>query len=298
MGIAECLSFMKHHIASFLVLTLVGCVDPDAPSAELLAIQETTWLVRTVDFPEADLDLGLAPGLDLDGRDSGVGSTQPGTTCEDFSEDFRSSLHPDVLGVDNAGQQLITAGQALTDDGRTFDGELEDAVVAGQIRWAIGVGTIDEEGLLPVRLFRIADGEEIEVNAQGPAAGQTLRAIEVATTSIGVSGSLASGAVETTELGGGAVYLLPFDDFEVGGLSLMAADLDHLSLELGGTFSVQALAERSASETTNEAITTEDLVNIFGGVSDIDPSADDPRRCDRLSVGLTLEAVPVEIVEE
>lgn len=271
----------------------LDCAICEAPEEALVEREGRAYLINRVTFGRAGVS---AAGLDIDGRDSGFG--EDGPTCENFSEDFASSLDPRITGVDNNGQDLIVTGEQLDGD-QTFQGELDAAVTEGRIRWAIAIGeAVDDGAFSTVRVtLHVIDADQaIETFGGVPVADQSLSSRAVASFDLSVAGDVAFGevAVSGGELDAGDVFLLPFDDFSLRGIGLDASvGPDRLVGVLGGSFSVDALLDVTLRTAPGTDEIRDTLRTIFVGVADLQPSAEDPSVCERVSVGFGFEAVPV-----
>lgn len=271
--------------------------EPPTPALQQIAT-DTTWLVRDVSFPVAAS--GATPGFDLDGIDSDA-EDNPRETCEERQADYEPTLDIPITGVDDIGQGLVTIGEQSV-PGHTFDGDLEIAVRNGVIRWALRVGPLsaDREPLVTIDLFLVDPAETIGLDADGrPAADQTLRARLVATTQARVSGSAAWGAAANTEpLAPNRVFLMPLPEYRLGAMGIEAINSARLRAQIGGSFSVDALADALLFEAMLPVTDRDDALFIFQYVADIDPRAEDPLACERVSAAFELEAVPVVLVIE
>lgn len=270
-------------------------------SPELARIAGRAFLVSSLTFPEAvgDPRTRTAVGLDLDGVDSGRGSDAIDARCDEFAEDHASDLGPTFGGVDNAGQSLIGTAQGLV-EGETFDGSLHDAIAEGRIRWALRIDELPEDATpsgLGMELWAI--DEAVATDADGvPVPGQALRGHRVARVEGFTHGSVAWGYV-TDEVGveveGGDVFFLPFDDFRLGGWAAEAQPSSEvLRGTVAGSFSVDALVDRSVR--LSPIFSSNDYRFVIGLMADLQPSAADPQLCERISVGLAFEAVPVSLL--
>jgi hypothetical protein len=300
------------------LLALAGCAsEPEElacpecrPASDAIAANEGhAFLIRRVTFSEAVMAPTstvsyVAAGLDLDGMDSGEGSLARGDTCEAIQEDYVSTADPVITGVDNAGQSLIRTAEMLTDEGSTFQGRFDEAMQEGRIRWAVRIGGLPAARPLrelTLEVYEIAPDETLAFDVDGfPASGQTLRARRVATATATVSGEVAFGLVDAPTglevLGDPDIFLLPFADFRLAGVSVSTFhDALTLNGQLGGSFSIDDLIART-NELAPEIEST--LRSIFESVADLEPSAAEPSVCDRVSVGFGFDAVPVELVVE
>jgi hypothetical protein len=275
------------------------CPECDPARPLFLALENTTWLVRDVSFPPAVM--GEAAGFDLDHFDSDEDERSDPPTCEEIVNDLFPSLDAPFTGVDNSGQALISTAEDLV-PGRTFDGDLDSAMAAGRLRWAIRVGAIVDEAdtFVDLELLLVEAGEDIALDAEGRRAeGQTLRAHTVARTRALVSGFAAWGDAVTAEpLDGGPVFLLPFEEMRLGAIGIEAVDASHLRAQIGGSFSLERLVELTALEAMLNESDTEGARTIFRAVADIDPDPENVRDCRRISAGFELEAVPAVLVTE
>ena len=292
-----------------LAVVLAGCVPPESPvnpdcevcsppSLELAALGGRAFLLTNVTFSPVASPDPLSPGLDLDGQDSEL--LDRAGDCEEAFRDYTASFDRRLSGIDNAGQAVITTGEGLL-GGLTFQGELDAAIADGRIRWAIGIGEPIDDGpfsTVPLRFYVIDAGEVIATRGGRPIAGQTLRGRVVATLDASIAGSTAFGVTSTpvAGVGGGDVHLLPLDDLGLGGIALVAgSSTDSLSGAIGGSFSIDDLVSVTARVARVSGNDLEGARLIFEEIADLDPSAADPRTCERVSVGFGFQAVPVTL---
>ena len=93
--------------------------------------------------------------------------------------------------------------------------------------------------------------------------------------------------------------LLPFEDLEVGGFAIAASPGGGAPVgTLGGSFSVDALVTVTTRDAPEFAGAEETFRSIYENTADIDPSAEDPTVCERISVGFGLELVAASIEVE
>jgi len=101
------------------------------------------FVLSTASLPEATSDpdgdgpgRGQAVGFNVDGIDSGNGSSAADANCEEFNTDYQALTDPQHFGVDNALQGLVGTIEGLLDamdcPGGTTDGCL-DATLQQQI---------------------------------------------------------------------------------------------------------------------------------------------------------------------
>lgn len=280
----------------------MGCSEP-APNVpipatgELRALQGTSWLVRRVTFEEPDRSMPQpsAAGYDVDQHDSDERVGSDGT-CQELNLDFVSSLDPGMTGIDNAGAAMISTAEALVWSS-TFQEALDDAMREGRVRWALRVGHLDEdETSIALDIFVIDASEPLQVGPDGmPLAGQLLRARRIAQTRGPVRRHVGWGRVETEELTiPGDVYLLPFDQLHLSAFGIAAGPSpDELRGNLGGSFAVDAVVAVTQTLVDSDESLIRSVLDLY---ADLGPSAADPYRCERMSVGLAFEAVPVELV--
>jgi hypothetical protein len=269
------------------------CTWCSPPSSELELREDTAWLVHRVRFAQRPSGTQLVAGFDLDGVDTQELSS---SECERGERDYASSLDSSITGVDNAGQSLISAGEMLFPDSPTFQEALDAAVGEGRVRWAIRLGELDADDKLAIEFLVIDEGQTIALDpADGlPAAGQALSATVAADTDADVRGATAWGvSLPSDPIGDADVFLLPFADFRLAAVGVRAAGVPALTAQIGGTFSVDALSELAVrvgmGSPSDEALAR----MIFEMVADLGPSAEDPRTCERVSVGFELDLVPM-----
>jgi hypothetical protein len=109
----------------------------DARTVEETADMTDTTLTYVVDFLSIPRAMsGQAPGFNLDGIDSGAGSTEPGVTCERYQPDYTSVFDNGHVGVDNALAGLLGSLQSFIPVANCPNGMQEgclDAILAEQI---------------------------------------------------------------------------------------------------------------------------------------------------------------------
>ncbi len=107
-----------------------------------------TYVIDVLQIPEESG--GVAPGFNLDGLDSGGGSTAATATCEEFASDFTSALDPGHVGVDNIFALLVPTVESLLDPalcgGSTagcVDRSIAQAIASGSLLLLVEIRGVD-----------------------------------------------------------------------------------------------------------------------------------------------------------
>jgi hypothetical protein len=309
-------------LTPLLAAALVACTGMSEPtcvwcepaSEELVSIQNTSWLVVDVAIPPASpRDLNgdtFAAGFDLDRFDSGQGLERDGS-CDRMQPDHRSSLDRDLGGVDNALQSLIPTANSVHMPPGSVEEDLLGATRELRIRWALRVGALeeDEEGnaSLPIEWVAIDPAAEIAVDLEGmPAAGQELEGTVIASTVAYVrrTDAWGRGFVQGLPVGGSEIPFLPFGEFWLAafGIDARLASEGVLHGNLGGSFAVQALVDAVVRHVTLYVDEPETVAGVARDViemaADLEPRAEAPASCARVSAGFTFQAVPLTLHAE
>lgn len=278
------------------IVPFLGCASPpedcvlcgDGPSGELRDLQGTTWLVSRVIFETE----GYTPGVNIDGVVTERVNPEQ-ARCSD-RDDSAYALDPTLGGVDASGNTLLLLGNALDED-RSFQGDLDRAMAEGRISWGLRIGELDPDNqwALSMELLEVTD--ELVVGDGGrPVADQSVRARSLAQSTGIVRGSAALAFAIVAGLAvEGETYLLPFQDFRVGGWMIAVGESGQPEANLGGSFSVQALI--NAAREVNREFDELTYHEIFQWAADIEPTVD-PNVCRRVSAGFHLDLVPAELL--
>lgn len=250
-----------------------------------------TYLISSLSIPVASG--GVAAGYDLDGIDSGAGSTAPDADCQEFAADYRSLRDPGLVGVDNAYQSLVPTIESIMDPadcpgGVTtgcVDALLQEGINGGNNLLLIevsGLESFDDDPSVEVTVF---EGTGVPTLSGGsPAPDQTFG-----------TGTMLARA--TGEIGGGRLRVvlprLPFSGFLAAGLQRveLRADVSATGLsngQYGGSLSVDEIVADAERESPGIGPTVR---SIMEPIADIDPGVD-PTICRSLSMGATFNAVP------
>lgn len=241
---------------------------------------------------------GWVAGFNLDGLDSGEGSSDPFANCEEFAPDLASLLDPDHVGVDNGFAELIpTVESFLTPEdcpsGVTdgcFDELMQQQISDGTMLLLVEVGGVDDlayDSSVTVQLHRGAvPGGGLPTLAGGRLApGQ---AFDLTPLGAPVAGDIFDGRVRAVGLSlplpaafGSSTLPLTVTDaelrFDIGGEVITDG-------QLGGSFEVdQVVAAVEASMPGYGDL----MRDVLESVADVSPSSSDPLICTRVGVGLT-----------
>lgn len=274
-----------------------------------------SYVVSTASLPEATDDpdgpdgpqRGQAIGFNVDGLDSGNGSTAADANCEQFNTDYQALTDPQHFGVDNALQGLIPTIEGLLDaadcPGMTTDGcldaTLQEQITTGSLILLIEVSGIndfeyDTEVSVQMHLGEVpGGGMPMEGSGGGLASGQAFDS----TMMLGpaVPGDIFNGRLRVQ------TDTLPLNIMAGGfDLALMISqaqvrfDISEASLTngaIGGVVTVDALVMAASAIMPG----LEDTVrSVVEQVADVDPS-DDPLVCTALSLGLAFTGVDATI---
>lgn len=260
-----------------------------------------TFVVDTIDLPEASG--GMAAGFNLDGLDSGEGSTAADATCQEFNQDFINSQEPDHVGVDNALQGLVGTIEGLLDagdcPGGTTEGclgaTLQQQILDGSLILMMqvsGVNSFDYDSEVQLQLFLgevPGGGMPMEGGSGGLAPDQEF----MSTMNLGapVDGDIFAGRLRAST----SLLTITVDTGDFS-LPLMISnaevrfDISESGLgagQIGGFLRTEDIIEAAAMIMPG----IEDTVrSVVESVADVEPSAGDPAICDSVSVGLTFGA--------
>ncbi len=273
-----------------------------------------TFVVSSLSIPEADG--GAAAGFNLDGLDSGEGSTAAEANCEELARDFVSVTDPDHIGVDNALQGLVSLiGTAV---GGNIDDTLLEQINSGSVLLLVevsGVDSVDYDSSVTLTLYRGGvsggSGTTCTADADCTTAGESCVSGACHTAPTVTDGALAPDqSFESLEMIGSPVQGDIFDgrvrataerltiSVTASGstLSLIVSnpelrfDISESGLtngNIGGVLTIDDLAMAAAMiDPSYESLVrgaTEDK-------ADINPTADNPAICDALSVGILFGA--------
>lgn len=262
-----------------------GRVPPPPPPPPPPPLSEARFVIASLTLPEA---LGArAHGVNLDGLDSGEGSTEPDATCQEFNVDF-TSIHGGEAGVDNAWSQLVPTLESLV--GSTYDELLAARIADGSL--LIGVRLDDGGG---ASLVSLSPSGPLRLDSRGrPEAGQRFEVIE----ELAVGSRSPDGARERMVIRGRFripgvemfLPLLPIAELDRAQLTYAVGSGGLMNGELGAAVEVELAVESIASIMPGIEDT---LRSVLESVADLDPGPD-PQICTALSLGMAFEAVPAE----
>ncbi|MCB9595940.1 MAG: hypothetical protein H6719_24685 [Sandaracinaceae bacterium] len=278
---------------------------------EGFADRTLTYVIGTVALPEATPDpdgdgpqRSQAAGFNVDGLDSGNGSTDIEANCEEFNQDFISVTDSSHVGVDNALQGLVGTIEGLLDaadcpgmmTAGCLDATLQRQILEGSLILMVEVSGVndfmyDSNVMVQMHLGEVpGGGMPTEGSGGGLAGGQTF----TSTMTLGapVQGDIFAGRLRV------ATPSLP--------LSIMAGDFNLTLMitqaqvrfnitetamtngSIGGVVTVDAIVEAASAIMPG----IEDTVRtVVESVADVTPSSADPAVCDAVSLGLTFSGV-------
>lgn len=253
-----------------------------------------TFLVARLTMPEATSDRSV-PGFDLDGMDSGEGSTASDADCEEYNVDYISPYDP-VVGVDDAVAGLKSTLDGLLTGG--VDGEFQRLLEDGELLLLVRVSEIDDprdDSEVAVTLY-LADppsGGVVVARDGRLAPDQAFSAME-----LGSGRGPLEGGRARVSLGS---YVVPLDPpsqvFPPSVVrTILAFDLCSDGLERGvlaGSSSVDDLV--AAGVVTNPDL-EDTLRSIYESTADLAPSAADPAVCEQMSFSYELEGVAASLL--
>ncbi len=234
---------------------------------------------------------GVAPGANLDGHDSGSGSTDPTANCAIREPDFTA---PDgTHGVDDVLGRIIPSVHGLVSSASGgVDGALAAAIHGGDLLLGIEVqGT-------RVTLVRLAPPPRLMTDGVGHVAGGQRFA---------VTERLGTG-VATVDSSGRMKVALGAVTLPVSGALgsvLGSGHLNHLELRFTPGASGWSDGELGATETVTDVVDAwsalvpgiaDSARSLLESMADIGPRADRPDVCLSVSVGIAFDAVPATFV--
>lgn len=274
-------------------------VARDMPSATY------SFVIRTWSMPRPSF-AGTVAGFNLDGLDSGGGSSAPAATCEEIAPDYDSLRDPGHEGVDNAFSELIGPVEDLLDPdacpGMTtmgcLDARLAARVADGSFLILVeltGVDSFAYDSSVDVTLH------EVTVDGGGPprldgdgrlTSGQTFASVRTLGAATGdvFDGRLRVVFGTRVELPASAALLVPI---ELDGMELRATvRADELRLgAVGATTEVESIvAQARAMDPGLEAT----IRAVLHEVADVSPTSD-PTICARVSSGYSFDAVSASL---
>jgi len=272
-----------------------------------LAGARVVYFVQAFAIPPPPSGSDSTVGFDLDGLDSGEGSSAIDANCEEFNADFHSLDDPQHRGVDNGLGSLVRTAEAIVDPadcpGRTTEGcvdaHLDESIADGTFGLAIVVSGLDDLAADPEVSVALHEATLLgpeRVSALAPdrvALGRALREP--------VAGSVFDGRLRARfgrldiPWPRSGLHPLPPDThrrvelrFDLDGEGPRAA-------VLGGAIEVDDFLS-SLEADVGIAELGDTLRAIIESVSDLSPSETDPQVCRELSVGYALEVI--QVVEE
>lgn len=269
-------------------------VTSDMPSATL------TYVVSVLGLPEASA--GVAPGFNLDGLDSGDGSSSPTATCVEYAPDLGSALEPGHVGVDNVLSELVPTMESLLDEtlcgGSTagcVDRSIAQMIASGALLLLVEIDNVDSlvhdpDVTVGLYLGAVPGGGAPVVDGTGRLApGQTFTTVSAV--GVPVRSDIFHGRVRVLP----GTITLPMSTTGVPLPSTIAnaelradVSLDGLSSgHLGGSTPLTWFVEEAERASPGIGPTVEAILESY---ADIEPTSD-PIYCADISSGLTLEAV-------
>lgn len=262
-----------------------------------------SFVIRTWSTSEPSPSGGL-PGFNLDGLDSGDGSSASSATCEEWSPDHTSSLDPAHPGVDNAVAGLVPTLESLLDASSCpgmltmgcLDAMRSADIAAGAFLIAVeltGLESFAFDDAVEIALFEVAvpGGGAPALAADGRLApGQTfstVRTIAAPTRGDVFDGRLRVVFDARVTLPRVGMPLLPL---ELDGAELRA-DVSPTGLALGA-LGATTTVDHLVAEAAMIMPGIEDTVrSVVESIADVQPTAD-PVVCARVSSGYVFDAVP------
>lgn len=272
-----------------------------------------TYLVSVITIPQATPDpdgdgpmRGLAPGFNLDGIDSQLGSVAGDATCEEFNPDFEALQDQGLIGVDNALQGLIVTIEGILSI--DIDATLAEQIADGSLLLMMEVRGVndfnyDSDVQLQLYLGELAAGATLEIGGDGQVApGQTFETSMML--GAAVDGDIFDGRLRAaTDL---LTIPIETEDFSLP-LMISSAevrfDISETGLvngTIGGVLTVQSLVDATGALAPGMEGTVYGIVSGLADVNPCDMAGEcmdpedmpvmDPAVCGSLSVGLTFGA--------
>jgi len=245
-----------------------------------------------------------APGFDLDGLDSGEGSTRVDATCQEFNPDYRALDDPRHVGVDNALSGLVGTAEGLTNaadcvGGTTVgcvDNHLALSIERGDLGLAIVVSGLDDLAADPEVVVALHEATRMGDPGSTDAPIRLGRRLAEP-----AEGSVFAGRlrvrVGSVEIPFPRTGNIPFPPDRHRRAELRF-DLDAVgprSAVIGASISVDDFIA-SLEEDVGLAGFDDTLRSVVESVADLAPTEADSQICSRMSVGYALEVV--EATEE
>jgi hypothetical protein len=239
-----------------------------------------------------------AVGFNIDGIDSGGGSSASDATCEEYEQDFSNVYEPLHPGTDSAFQALLEPIESFLPcppgADACLDALLQQEINAGTLLIVLevrGVESLAYDPEVEVSLYSVrVVGGALDLEAGRIAPDQMFDTL--AELAEPAAGDIFDGRVRATwpELS------LPL---MTGGLVLpgeltraeLRADLTESELidgQIGGAADIQELALYAELLTPGSG---ELVFSILEGIADVTPSDEDPRACADVSAGLAVSGV-------
>lgn len=285
-----------------------GCVtDVPVRSDEERTIEDTTGdgqrFVYVIQELVVPLDPASSAGFNLDGLDSGEGSSMPDATCEQLQADVTSLLDPEHPGIDNAVAGLVPSIEPLIPtelcDGSgdsCFDRQLAERIADGTnlvILELLDVQSLENDASVEVRVYA----------AEGPPmlGGDGLVARDQSFTIVRelaiVNADIFGGRLRTDTFDG--LFLLLFGDPDAPLVQLNGAQLraNVQPDELGrGSLGASATVDAVTAAVSSIMPGIENTVrSVIESTADIAPTSARPEVCSSISMGFRFTAVRAEM---
>lgn len=276
--------------------------DRKAVPGDSLGGRSFTFIINELKIPAPEN--GQAVGFNLDGMDSGDGTA--GETCQDLTEDYRSALDPDHVGVDNALPTVLTSLGGALGGGFDVDMELAEQLAEGSLLLLLQLGGVDDlsydqEVTMQLALGALPAGATLQLDDSGRIApGQQF---DIAM-NLGpqVTGDIFDGRVAAR-----AEQLPLMLEIEGNNITLVIRNLqvrfnlaeDGLSNGvIGGVLTLDDLitAALEVPELRSFCCTAEPCTDcpvargLIGPNADVGPSESDPASCEAISTGIQFAA--------
>ena len=281
-----------------------GFVCTDAPDSDalvcgslggVLAAGGASYVVRWMDVAQPD-DMGLfSVGFDLDGMDSGAGSSALDANCEEFNADYTDDLTA-MAGVDNAFGSLAPTLESLT-DGCLMHDVLTAPFADGDELLIVTVSGVDDmfsdpDVTVEISMASVSSPPMLDASSGLIAPGQTF----ALGTSVGTfTGSLLDGRVDAS---GAGVTLRSGGSFLAADLAnaRIAFDLCDDGLTSGVVAGAANVDDLVSAASALDPSAADAVRAVFENVADLNPSAGDPAICDDMSATYSFTAVPAVLV--